>query len=144
MTLNVRLLAAVLATSGMLAPAVLGQGEPPPATVEIPANAIALEGVPTVRVDSAQGETTRRVLDAAESAKSRLQVRIADGEYYWASRDNRRLRLDASGPFTYLSSEPGRYIRLTRVNDKVSYVEHVDTPLGSVTWWGELRIVVGK
>lgn len=26
----------------------------------------------------------------------------------------------------YLSSEPGKYIKLTRVNDKLSYVEHVD------------------
>ena len=61
-----------------------------------------------------------------------------------ASCDNRRLRLEASGPFTYLSSEPGNYIRFTRIDDKVVYVEHVDTALGSVTWWGELQVDVGR
>jgi hypothetical protein len=71
-------------------------------------------------------------------------IRIVDGQYYWASRDNRPLRLQSSGEFTYLSSEPGQYIRFTRMNDRISYVEHVDLAHGSVTWWGELRIVVGK
>jgi hypothetical protein len=33
---------------------------------------------------------------------------------------------------------------MTRLNDRVSYVEHVDLASGSVTWWGELRIVIGK
>jgi hypothetical protein len=42
------------------------------------------------------------------------------------------------------SSEPGQYIRFTRLNDKISYVKHVDLTSGSVTWFGELRIVVGK
>jgi hypothetical protein len=138
------LIAATLATALLLAPAIFGQSETPPAPVSIPSNAIGLEGVPTVQVDAAEGDTTRHVLTEAESAKSRLRVKIVDGEYYWTSRDNRRLRLDASGPFTYLSSEPGNYIRLTRINDKVSYVEHVDMPTGSVTWWGELQIVVRK
>jgi hypothetical protein len=138
------LIAAMLAAAALLAPAIVGQSEAPPASVRIPPNAIALEGIPTVRVDAAQSGTTRHVLTEAESAKSRLRVKIVDGEYYWTSRDNRRLRLDAWGPFTYLSSEPGNYIRLTRINDKVSYVEHMDMPTGSVTWWGELQFVVRK
>jgi hypothetical protein len=112
--------------------------------VQIPANAIALEGIPTVRVDSAEGDTTRRVLSQNEATTSRLLVNIVDGKYYWTSRDNRALRLDASGPFTYLSSEPGKYIRFTRMDDKVAYVDHVDMPLGSVTWWGELEIILRK
>ena len=139
-----RFIAAMLGVAVLLAPPVLGQSQAPPAAVRIPPNAIALEGIPTVRVDAAQSGTTRHVLNAAESVKSRLLVKIIDGQYFWTSRDNRRLRLDASGPFTYLSSEPGSYVKLTRINDKLTYVEHVDMPTGSVTWWGELQIVVGK
>lgn len=139
-----RLIALVLTASGLLASAVLAQGGAQPSTAQIPVNAIALEGIPTVRVDSAAGDTTRRVLSQNEATKSRLVVNIVDGKYYWTSRDNRPLRLDASGPFTYLSSEPGQYIRFTRINDKVAYVEHVDMPLGSVTWWGELEIILPK
>lgn len=115
-----------------------------PQNVDIPATATTLEGVPTVRIDSTEGGTTRRVLSAAEGAKDRLKVTIADGQFYWTSRGNGPLTLSSTGEFTYLSSGPGRYIRLTRLNDKISYVEHVDMASGSVTWWGELRIIVGK
>ena len=74
-----------------------------------------------------------------------MSIRIEDGGFYWSSRDNRRLALTSSGEFTYLSSsEPGRYVRIRRLNDRLTYMEHVDTDLGSVTYWGELRIVFGK
>ena len=53
--------------------------------------------------------------------------------------------MTSSGEFTYLSSnEPSRYVRVRRLNDRLTYIEHVDTALGSVTYWGELRIVIGK
>lgn len=122
----------------------LGQETTQGQRVEIPEAATKLEGIPTVRIDAAEGSTTRRVLDARQAAKDRLTVSIVDGQFYWTSRGNRPLRVNSSGEFTYLSSEPGRYIRFTRVNDKISYVEHVDSASGSVTWWGELRIAVGK
>jgi hypothetical protein len=122
----------------------VGQETPRPQPVEIPASATSLEGIPTVRIDSAEGGTRRRVLDPAEAAKARLTVRVVDGQFYWTSRGNRLLHLNSSGEFTYLSSEPGQYIRLTRVNDRISYVEHVDITSGTVTWFGELRIVIGK
>jgi hypothetical protein len=83
-------------------------------------------------------------LTAAEASKERLTVTVVNGQFYWTSRGNRPLRLSLSRIFTYLSSEPGQYIRLTRLDDKISYVEHVDLGLGNVTWWGELRIAVGK
>ena len=122
----------------------LAQATPRPQRVEIPAGATVLEGVPTVRIDSAEGTTTRRVPDVAEAAKARLTVSVVDGQFFGTTRGNRLLRLNSSGEFTYLSSEPGQYIRFTRLNDKISYVEHVDLTSGSVTWFGELRIVVGK
>ena len=144
MTRFIGLAAAAFGVTALLAPTIVGQTQTTSASVPIPPNAVALEGLPTVRVDSAQSNATRRVLNVTESVKSRLVVKIVDGQYYWTSRDNRRLRLEAAGPFTYLSSAPGNYIRFTRIGDKVSYVEHVDTALGSVTWWGELQVVVGR
>lgn len=96
---------------------------PAPQGVQIPSTATALEGVPAVRIDSAEQRTTRRVLGKAEADENRLKVNIE---------------------FTYLSSDPGRYIRLRKLNDRISYVEHIDMSSQSVTYWGELRIVVGK
>ncbi len=134
----------VMGCLGLAVPTSPGQEPPRPQRVEIPATATTLEGIPTVRIDSAEAGTTRRVLSASEATKSRLTVSLVDGRYYWTSRENRLLEGSSSGEFTYLSSDPGHYIRFTRLNDKISYAEHVDLASGSVTWWGELRIVVGK
>lgn len=117
--------------------------QPAPQPVEIPKSG-TLEGVPTVRIDSTEQGATRRVLTDAEAAKNRLSVRVSDGQFYWTSRDNRPLRLDSTGGFTYLQDKPGSYIRFTKVKDRITYVEHVDRGLDSVTYWGELRIVLGK
>jgi hypothetical protein len=122
----------------------IGQETARPQRVEIPVGTTSLEGLPTVRIDSAKDTTTRHVLDAAEAAKARLTIKVIDGQFYWTTRGNRQLRLDLSDRFTYFSSEPGQYIRMTRLNDKISYVEHVDVTSGSVTWFGELRVVIGK
>ncbi|NOT28103.1 MAG: hypothetical protein HOP16_18625 [Acidobacteria bacterium] len=128
---------------GVMVQGALSQESTPANGLGIPPAATVMEGTPTVRVDSSEGVTTRRLLDPAEAAKSRLQVSVVDGQYYWTSRENQPLRLASAGDFTYLSSEPGRYIRFTRIKDRIAYVEHVDVALGSVTWWGELKIVTG-
>ena len=129
--------------------ATLGSGiqaqDTPTGRVALPREATALEGLPQIRIDTAPDSATRRELDPAEAARSRLTIRIADGQFYWSSRGNRPLAQSTSGEFTYLSSaEPGKYVRIRRVNDKLTYVEHVDTEFGSVTYWGELRVVLGK
>jgi hypothetical protein len=111
----------------------------------VPKNAVALEGTPLVRVDATEDQVTRRQLTKAEMAQNRLRINVEDGRYSWTSRGNLPLTLTASGEFTYLaSSEPGKYVRFRRVHDRITYVEHVDMAHGSVTYWGELRIVLGK
>jgi hypothetical protein len=111
----------------------------------LPGDATALEGLPTVLVETTSEGVTRRRLDSGEAAANGLRIRIEDGAFYWTSRDNRRLAATDSRGFTYLSSaDPGQYVRISRLNDRLSYIEHVDTSSGSVTYWGELRIVTGK
>ena len=66
-------------------------------------------------------------------------------EYYWASQGNRPLTLSTAGDMTYFSSaEPGRYVRLRRINDTLTYVEHLDMGSRSVTYWDELRVGLQK
>jgi hypothetical protein len=114
-------------------------------SVLIPKDASALEGVPTVRLDVTGHGTKRQELDRKHAAAEALKIEIVDGRYYWTSREKQRLTVTTSGEFTYLTStEPGKYVRFKKLNDRISYVEHVDMDLGSVTYWGELRIVVGK
>jgi hypothetical protein len=35
-------------------------------------------------------------------------------------------------------------VRLRRINEKLTYVEHLDMGSRSVTYWGELRVVLPK
>jgi hypothetical protein len=135
----VAVLVSVSLTGGLAQARTSGQG------VDIPKEATALEGRPTVRIDVTKGGATRRELAADEAARHRLRIRIEKGQYFWVDRGNEPLTPRSAGAFTYLSSpEPGRYIRFTHLNDTIEYVEHVDMPFGSVTYWGELRIAIGK
>jgi hypothetical protein len=110
----------------------------------IPENASALEGLPAVRLDAKKDAATRRKLGTDEAIKQSLKISVVDGKYFWESRENLPLTLTSSGEFTYLTAEPGQYVRLRKVDDKIEYVEHVDKAWESVTWWGELRVVLKK
>ena len=111
----------------------------------IPKDATVLEGVPSVRLDVTDHGTTRLELDRKHAAAEALKIEIVDGRYFWASREKQPLTVTTAGEFTYLmSTEPGKYVRFKKLNDRISYVEHVDTEFGSVTYWGQLRIIVGK
>jgi hypothetical protein len=115
------------------------------ATPVIPDNATALEGLPTARLDATSEGAKRQRLDRDHAARQALQITIVNGRYYWTSRENRPLTLTTAGEFTYLTpTEPGQYVRFRKINDRLSYVEHVDMGFGSVTYWGELRIVAGR
>lgn len=120
------------------------QNPPKPTRIEIPASAIALEGIPKVRVEEGDSLATLRLLPPEEADKERMVVRMRNGEFFWETRENQPLKLNLSGEFTYLSTDPGHYIRISRVGDTLTYVEHVEMDTRSVTWRGELRIVLGK
>ena len=112
--------------------------------LRLPPAAVALQGVPDVQIETTREGATRRQLDAAAAEKHPLNIRLADGRFYRAG-EREPLVVSAAGAFTYLlSREPGHYVRIRRVNDKLEYVEHLDTAIGSVTYWGELRVVLGK
>jgi hypothetical protein len=139
------LAAAMLVSFGLAAGADRLDAAPPQGAVDIPVNAVRLEGIPRVRIDLTQDGVTRRELDPSQAAKGRLTIKIVNGQLYRAGADTHPLVVTSSPEFTYLSStEPGRYVRLRRLNDRITYVEHVDMPFGSVTYWGELRIEYAK
>jgi hypothetical protein len=150
--LSRKAMAAVWSVSGyasifltaLIAAGAAAQAQAPDSPV-IPDTAKALQGEPSVRVEITPEGAVRQKLGAEEAARERLEVSIVNNRFYWTSRDNRLLSLKTAGEFVYLASlDPGHYIRFRQVNDRISYVEHVDTGFGSVTYWGELRIVLGK
>jgi hypothetical protein len=139
-----RLAAAVFVTAAMAQP-VTNRAQAPGGAIGLPSNTTSLEGTPTVRLDATRDAATRHKLDSAESEGQRLEIRLEGHQFVWSSRGDRPLTLTTSGDYTYLlSDQPGQYIRIRRLNDRFTYVEHLDMDGGSVTYWGELRIVVGK
>jgi hypothetical protein len=134
-----------LAPPVLAAGAVLAQAPAPRPDAVFPSNAAVLEGLPRVRIDTTRDHVTRRELDAAEAARSRLTITISDGRLYRGDRTGTPLTITNADDFTYLSStRPGRYIRIQRLQETLSYIEHVDMAFGSVTYWGELRVAVTK
>jgi len=139
------LLTAVCVLGGWLTASTVAQPSPPAGSaLDLPAGAKTLDGVPRVQVDTTESATTRRILDAGEAAQKRLTIRLDNGRYFWG-RDVQPLTVATAGDYVYLSStEPGKYVRLRRINGRLTYVEHVDMGARSVTYWGELRIVIGR
>jgi hypothetical protein len=127
-----------------LAVTAAAQERPGADVLNLPPGATVLEGLPDVRVDATELTVTRRELDAVEAATERLRVRVQDGRLY--SSDGSPLSVSESGGFTYLrsSTHPGRYVRLRRLDDRLLYVQHIDMGEYSVTYWGELRVVLGR
>ena len=108
--------------------------------------AIRFEGASPVSPDSRRGIWMRRAVgDPQEKRLTDPQEQKAGlivGAY-------RRLHAHEPGAFTPLKATPGQYIRIKPLNETLSYVERVDAygervdaPSGSVTWSGELRMVV--
>ena len=83
---------------------------------------------------------------AQEVATSKLEgVRtVPDAKVDLTRRGDGRHGLFTPGEFTYLASTPGTYVRLTRLNDRLTYVEHLRSASGRVTWSGALRVVARK
>ena len=140
-------LAFVISTiaGALLAPALdaAQRAETPPV---IPAGATAIEGTPSIKIETTGDGTTRReVLGNAPISNGALKIEIVDGRYYRVGGDRRPFTLSRAGEFIYLTSnEPGHYIRFSEINGRLRYVEHVDVEFGSVTYWGELRFVLGR
>jgi hypothetical protein len=135
---------AVIAALALLTMAPVSRAQPIGGT-PVPDNATGLLGLPTARLDATSEGAKRHKLDLDQAANQALQIKIVDGRYYWTSRENLPLTLTTSGEFIYLTStEPGKYVRFRKLNDRFLYVEHVDKEFESVTYWGEFRIVVGN
>jgi hypothetical protein len=134
----------VCMAAGLLTTAAGAQTPAGETGLSLPAGTTRLEGLPRVRVDTSETTTRRHVLAPAEAAGDRLTIRV-DGNRYFLGDSTRPLTVERAGAFVYLSStEPGKYIRVRRVNDRLTYVEHVDQGARSVTYWGELRVVLGR
>lgn len=117
------------------------QAQDPAQLLGIP-KTVTLEGMPTVKVETSEDGTARQQLNPQEAAQHPLRLRFKDGTPFGQGNDPLQIRV--SDGFTYVTTKPGSYIRLRRLNDRITYVEHLDQGPKSVTYWGEIRLGLGK
>ncbi len=108
------------------------------------ADTVVLSGIPTVRVTSSSESTSSKDLSDAERQEYGVVIVKRGDEYFWASRDNRRLVHSASGAFHYFVSPEGSgYIKvgdpkllMEKGKTGFLYMEHVHLLFTIITYWG--------
>lgn len=107
-------------------------------TSAVSAETIAvLNGVPTVKDMSDARKTTEVQLTEAEQAKYPCTIVKRDGEYYWASRKDKRLLYSKSGEFhNFVDPEGAGYVRVLSAEGKIYYMEHLTAGLKNISYWG--------
>src|SRR5262245_51583178 len=139
-----RAILAVFGTTLLLGSGAFSQEDP--SRPSVPARAIRFDGAPPVNVESRRDPGMRRALIGPQEKPLSDPQEKKVGLFVGSKR---RLPAYEPGAYTHLRGMPGQYIRIKPLNETLSYVERVDTygervdaPSGSVTWYGELRMVV--
>jgi len=74
----------------------------------------------------------------------RVRIDDADGASHGRAADTKKASRPEPGGYTFLSSTPGSYARVTRITDRVSYLEHLERGPQYATFRGGLRVALGK
>ena len=109
-----------------------------PAEFGIPDNTLSIVGIPSSRVDSSAGQTSRVELNKSERDEYKLRISLIDGKYYWTSRDNVELAYihtyGVCGMF--IPTNGHGYIKMCNSPDGVSYIEIVSMLDSSISYFG--------
>jgi hypothetical protein len=111
-----------------------------------------LSGVPSIKISEGGTDRTPQNVTHEDAVNLGCVISEIDGEYYWASRENRPLVRLVSGAFvTYLAADGSGYVRtispglkaaassMSQTEATFDYVEHLLVGLRSVTYYGVAR-----
>ncbi|MDC4205320.1 MAG: hypothetical protein MPW17_08390 [Candidatus Manganitrophus sp.] len=101
------------------------------------AKTLILSGAPDIQTKSTVEESVRIEMDSVKKKNHRVII-IKDGdEFYWESREKRKLIRSIQGPFTlFIDPTGGGYIKVTSSEGKMIYMEHLSQGLNTFTYWG--------
>ncbi|MCG3116210.1 MAG: hypothetical protein LLH30_11065 [Candidatus Manganitrophus sp. SA1] len=101
------------------------------------AKTLILSGAPDIQTKSTVEESVRIEMDSVKKRNHRVII-IKDGdEFYWESREKRKLIRSIQGPFTlFIDPTGGGYIKVTPSEGKMIYMEHLSQGLNTFTYWG--------
>ncbi|MCG3110855.1 MAG: hypothetical protein MCM46_03420 [Candidatus Manganitrophus sp. SB1] len=101
------------------------------------AKTLILSGAPDIQTKSTVEESVRIEMDSVKKKNHRVII-IKDGdEFYWESREKRKLIRSIQGPFTlFIDPTGGGYIKVAPSEGKMIYMEHLSQGLNTFTYWG--------
>ncbi len=101
------------------------------------AKTFILSGLPDIQIKSTVEESVRIEMDSVKKKNHRVII-VKDGdEYYWESRERRKLIRSTQGPFTlFIDPTGGGYIKVAPAEGKMIYMEHLSQGLSTFTYWG--------
>jgi hypothetical protein len=85
-----------------------------------------------------------RTATAAPQEPPRVRIEDANGASHGRAADPKKAGRSEHADYTFLSSTPGSYARLTRITGRVSYLEHLERGQQYATFRGGLRVALGK
>jgi hypothetical protein len=113
------------------------------------AEELIYSGLPAVRVSGSPGALTEETLKPDEANRYRLRIVRRGEQYYWASREDRQLTREESGPFVIFSCPAGivkvvnpmfdaarQPLRATDPTERFDYVEIMHQFRNIVAYWG--------
>ena len=98
---------------------------------------VVISGLPIKKDMSDMGGTEQVELSKSDRWNYRLEIVKKGNKYYWASRENRELLFSKSGEFyNFVEPKAAGYIRITKTEKGVLYMEHLTLGMKNITYWG--------
>ncbi|MFC1708834.1 hypothetical protein ACFL2J_02065 [Candidatus Omnitrophota bacterium] len=99
---------------------------------------IAFEGTPISRTSSTSHGTESVQITEEKQINYKLVITKENYEFFWFSRERKKLKYIRSGVFSYFVSEDGSgYIKISKMEEgKYLYLEHMNLGLHTITYWG--------
>lgn len=108
-----------------------------PAVVIAATESVVLIGVPITQSKGNIQSSENFKLTESQQNEYRLLITKAGEDYFWKTRENKQLIKGQSGEIT-IFIEPGGagYVRISKVDGKVLYMEHMTHGFQTITYWG--------
>ena len=100
-------------------------------------------GFPSRRSLNQIGNNETKSFTGKEHEEFLCMVSKKDGEYFWTSRDNKRVIRNVSGAFViYTALDGSGYVKCSNAlpDSPLDYMEHLHVQFSTVRYWGKSSI----
>ena len=96
---------------------------------------------PTTKFQVSSEESIKTKLNSSESVKSIVWIIKKNGEYFWKSRENRKLDHVVSGIYHFfIDPRGGGYVKIEQgLDGEIKFLEHVGIGLTTFTYFGQAK-----